>query len=334
MRYVSASIFLIAFLALGCTLVPAYLATNVQAAQASGTVGTAYDSVTPSPFVSPTATKTSTPTPTSILTLTASPEPTIVADLLDRTNRLRLSLGLPMLIWNQQLSIAAQNQAEWMASSGIVAHQRPDGNLPSQRAFAAGYSNSRWVSEIIYMGGIATVDDAWNFWLTSKVHYTELTRLEHQEVGVGTSSSIAFGQSFVMLFGRFGAVTAIPITAGPGMYIVQPGDTLYLIALRHGTTVEALAAANHIGPNDIIYVGQTLVIPQTVQTAQLSTTPKATITPLAISLTRTLIRHVVQPGETLLMIARQYNVPLDKLIAANGIANPDRIEVGQVITIP
>ncbi len=329
MRYISASIFLIAFLAFGCTLSPAYLANNVQASTLS------HDPDSPTP--SPTPTATSTPTPTSILTLTASPEPTIVSDLLERTNRLRVSLGLPTLIWNQQLSIAAQNQAEWMASSGMVAHQRPDGSMPSQRAFDAGYPNSHWVSEIIYMGGIATVDDAWNFWLISKVHYAELTRLEHQEVGVGTSHSTAFGQSFVMLFGRFGAVPTIPITAGPGMYIVQPGDTLYLIALRHGTTVEALAVANHIGPNDIIYVGQTLVIPQAVQTTPPSTPPNATImptTPTSTPLTRTPIRHVVQPGETLLMIARQYHVPLDKLIAGNGITNPDRIEVGQVITIP
>src|SRR5215813_12656921 len=165
MRLVSAGLVLIGSLALGCTLVPAILAKNAQAALASSTAGLAFDSPTPSLTLSPTATRTSTPTPTSVLTLTASPEPTIVSDLLERTNRLRLSLGLPTLIWIEQLSIAAQNQAEWMASSGIVAHQRPDGSLPSQRAFEAGYPNSHWVSEIIYMGGIATVDDAWNFWL-------------------------------------------------------------------------------------------------------------------------------------------------------------------------
>src|SRR5579871_2276604 len=177
MRYVSAGLVMIGSLVLGCTLIPSIVAKNAQAAPASATLTPGNDSPTPSASLSPTATRTSTPTPISVLTLTASPEPTIVTDLLERTNRLRLSLGLPTLIWNEQLSIAAQNQAEWMASTGIVAHQRPDGSVPSQRAFEAGYPNSQWVSEIIYMGGIATVDDAWNFWLTSKVHYAELTRL-------------------------------------------------------------------------------------------------------------------------------------------------------------
>ena len=142
-----------------------------------------------------------------------------------------------------------------------------------------------------------------------------------------------------MLFGRFGVVPTLPITAGPGLYIVQPGDTLYLIALRHGTTVDALAVANHIGPNDIIDVGQTLVIPQTMQATPtgppiITHTPQVTPTPTDVYPTRTPLRHVVQPGETLFMIAQQYNVPLDTLIAANAITNPDRIEVGQMIIIP
>src|SRR5215471_16657407 len=139
MRYVSAGLLMIGSLVLGCTFIPPIVAKNTQAAPTSPTLIPGYDSPTSSPSLSPTATRTSTPTPTSVLTLTASPEPTIVADLLERTNRLRLSLGLPTLIWNEQLGIAAQNQAEWMASSGIVAHQHPDGSLPSQRAFEAGY---------------------------------------------------------------------------------------------------------------------------------------------------------------------------------------------------
>jgi uncharacterized protein YkwD len=339
MRYVSAGLLIIGSLVLGCTLIPFAVGKNAQPTPAGATLTLGNDSITLSPSLLPTATRISIPTPTSVLTLTASPEGTIVADLLERTNRLRLSLGLPTLIWNEQLGLAAQNQAEWMASSGIVAHQHSDGSLPSQRVFEAGYPNSQWISEIIYMGGIATVDDAWNFWLTSKVHYAELTRLEHREVGLGTSSSKDYGQSFVMLFGRFGVVPTLPITAELGMYIVQPGDTLYRIALRHGTTVDALAVANHISPNDIIYIGQTLVIPQTMQVTPTSlpiitNTPQVTLTPTGVYPTRTPIRHVVQLSETLFMIAQQYNVPLDKLIAANGITNPDRIEVGQMIIIP
>ncbi len=49
---------------------------------------------------------------------------------------------------------------------------------------------------------------------------------------------------------------------GPGtVYIVVRGDTLYLIALRFGTTIQAIAAANNIVNPNLIYVGQRLTIP-------------------------------------------------------------------------
>ncbi len=43
-----------------------------------------------------------------------------------------------------------------------------------------------------------------------------------------------------------------------GVYVVQRGDTLSELALRWGTTVEALAVANGIADPDLIYIGQTL----------------------------------------------------------------------------
>lgn len=44
-------------------------------------------------------------------------------------------------------------------------------------------------------------------------------------------------------------------------YTVRRGDNLYRIALRFGTTVGAIAAANGIQNPDLIYVGQVLQIP-------------------------------------------------------------------------
>lgn len=43
--------------------------------------------------------------------------------------------------------------------------------------------------------------------------------------------------------------------------------------------------------------------------------------------------HVVNPGETLLGIARQYGRSLADLISWNGLANPDQISVGQYLRI-
>jgi LysM repeat protein len=43
-------------------------------------------------------------------------------------------------------------------------------------------------------------------------------------------------------------------------YEVQPGDTLATIAAAHGTSVEALVAANDLASADVILPGQRLVI--------------------------------------------------------------------------
>jgi len=44
-------------------------------------------------------------------------------------------------------------------------------------------------------------------------------------------------------------------------YVVQPGDTLFSIAQRFGTTVQAIAQANNITNINVILVGQVLIIP-------------------------------------------------------------------------
>lgn len=51
-----------------------------------------------------------------------------------------------------------------------------------------------------------------------------------------------------------------PVPCGQ-VYVVQPGDTLSRIALRHHTTVQALATANGLRYPYVIYPGQRLVVP-------------------------------------------------------------------------
>ncbi|HRQ37397.1 MAG TPA: LysM domain-containing protein [Chloroflexota bacterium] len=63
-----------------------------------------------------------------------------------------------------------------------------------------------------------------------------------------------------------GSAVAAPIVvqpaAGSGVtYVVRPGDTVYRIATRFGTTVTAVAQANNLVNANTIYVGQVLIIP-------------------------------------------------------------------------
>jgi len=51
-----------------------------------------------------------------------------------------------------------------------------------------------------------------------------------------------------------------PVTASDGVYVVQAGDNLFRIALRHNVSLAALKAANGLS-SDIVFVGQRLTIP-------------------------------------------------------------------------
>ena len=109
--------------------------------------------------------------------------------------------------------------------------------------------------------------------------------------------------------------------APPGVtyYTVQRGDTLYSIAVRFNTTVEAIMQANGIFDPRFIYVGQQLTI------------PGGGPTPPPPSGGRV---HIVRPGENLFRIALMYNVTIQDIARANGIVNPRYIYVGQRLVIP
>ena len=53
------------------------------------------------------------------------------------------------------------------------------------------------------------------------------------------------------------------VQPGPGRvtYTVEPGDTLSLVAIAHGVTLNALIEANDLANPDIIVAGQVLLIP-------------------------------------------------------------------------
>jgi LysM repeat protein len=79
-----------------------------------------------------------------------------------------------------------------------------------------------------------------------------------------TGNIIYVGQTLVIPGQAAPAPTQPPPSqsgASTSHYSVQPGDNLYRIALRYGTTVDALARANNIVNPSLIRVGQVLVVP-------------------------------------------------------------------------
>jgi N-acetylmuramoyl-L-alanine amidase len=101
---------------------------------------------------------------------------------------------------------------------------------------------------------------------------------------------------------------ALPAAAA-GTYYVRPGDSLFFIAQRFGTTVQALQQANGIYSN-IIYPGEPLYIP-----------------------TGTSKVHNVQRGESLWLIANAYGTTVPALQEANGFWDTE-IYAGEQLVIP
>lgn len=96
-------------------------------------------------------------------------------------------------------------------------------------------------------------------------------------------------------------------------YVVRPGDTLWAISQRYGTTVSALVQLNHIPNPDLIYPGQVLRLPEGTQ----QTFP-----------------YTIQPGDTLWALSLRYGTTVSTLAALNHIQNPNLIYAGSTLLIP
>ncbi|MDD4694356.1 MAG: LysM peptidoglycan-binding domain-containing protein, partial [Firmicutes bacterium] len=121
---------------------------------------------------------------------------------------------------------------------------------------------------------------------------------------------------------RIGQVICIPGTGpipcpGGTLYTIQAGDTLYSLAQRYNTTVDAIIRANPgIDPNNL-RIGQVICIPGTGP----GPCPGGTL-------------YTIQAGDTLYSLAQRYNTTVDAIIRANPGIDPNNLRIGQVICIP
>lgn len=129
---------------------------------------------------------------------------------------------------------------------------------------------------------------------------------------------------------------AAPPATDPGgsegnWYIVQRGDVLGTIAVRHNTTTRAIALANNLSNPDVIHVGQRLWIPTESAPTPPEADPAPAPEPEAPSEGSW---YVVRSGDTLGSIAARHGTTSAVLARANTLTNPNRIHVGQRLWIP
>jgi LysM repeat protein/uncharacterized protein YvpB len=135
---------------------------------------------------------------------------------------------------------------------------------------------------------------------------------------IDVNSWVYAGQRLAIPAGG-GSAQADSATPG-GYYTVRAGDTLFSIATRFGTTVGAIAAANNLPANGVLYVGWTLKVPSP---APAQSAPKAQTQ-----------SYIVQQGEYLALIAVRYNTTAQAIALANSLPNSWLIYAGQRLTIP
>lgn len=96
-------------------------------------------------------------------------------------------------------------------------------------------------------------------------------------------------------------------------YTVQSGDTLWLLALRYGTTVDEIKRLNGL-TSDMLYIGQVLRIPTS------TTAPSY-------------FEYTVRSGDTLWLLSRRFGTTVDAIRQLNGLTGSD-LRIGQVLLIP
>ncbi len=146
--------------------------------------------------------------------------------------------------------------------------------------------------------------------------------------------------------------TSTPIPGFPNQitYTVVYGDTVYDLAIKFKSDVDAIIAANGLNEEGLIFVGQQLIIPvvqiptavaPTAVVIQPSPYSPATLPPYGpptpVLAGRTLNgigTYIVQPGDDLFRIALLYNITPGALARLNGIVNASQIRVGQVLVVP
>jgi len=146
---------------------------------------------------------------------------------------------------------------------------------------------------------------------------------------------------------RPGSANAVAITppkpvenvAPVSTYTVERGDSLWSIAKKHGITVAELAKANNVTSGTALKPGRKLIVPgkpgqpaaAATEAAALPATATTTAKPVASG---EVVKHTVQTGESLGVIARKYGVSVGELAAANNITDPSKVRAGQQLVVP
>ena len=223
-----------------------------------------------------------------------------------------LQIGVPAAVIGSLTGPLAVVPAQADTTAPIERMQAGPGRIVPATTTPASYvvQPGDTVSSIARQFGLRTVDVlAWN--------------------GLTWRSVIYPGQSLTLSGTAAAPAAPVSVTAAPAgaSHVVVSGDTVFGIAQKYGTTVDAVLAANGLTRASVIYPGQTLSVSGAAAPAPAVAAPVA---PPPAAATQT---HVVAAGDTLYGIAQKYGTTTAALFALNGLSSGSIIYPGQSIAV-
>ena len=172
-----------------------------------------------------------------------------------------------------------------------------------------------WVAQYEVEG--PTVDNNWEFW--EGWQYTD----QGEVSGISTYVDRDKFTSNIFL-SDISEVPTIPDTPEENetyqSIIIPRGATLSELAIEYNTTIARLVELNNISNPNLIYAGETLVIPIASQESNANGVKT--------------IPYIVQSGDTLSKIAREFDTTVEILASINNISNVNLIFTGELLYVP
>lgn len=215
-------------------------------------------------------------------------------DLIAAVNALRAHHGLPAYHVDPLLMLSAQMQADYLASQApgpVSGHVGPGGTDADARALAVGFPyvqgldiNENWAAMPVEMSFTEIFNTVWS----DAAHQHTMLHQRGQLAGAGIA--IAGDTMYLILdvaaywgdagktpwptssaYGATGGTSGIsqyiapvkvatPQADGSIVHQVQSGQSLWSIAIKYGVKIDTIRALNHIAPDEMIYIGQKLLV--------------------------------------------------------------------------
>lgn len=283
-------------------------------------------------------------------------------ELILAMNTLRVAYGLPALVEDPIINAVAQSTAQIMATNNMSWHI---GDVRGRLA-AAGYGGGAtvWATENFAVGwGGMGIDEIMAVWADPD-HMRPAVEAAYCHVGAGiatvnnktyyilqaayisgqacgsSSPSVPAGTIQPGTVSGSGLVSqlivpvkiATPDSDGKVYHVVQAGQSFWSIAIAYQITIQDIETWNNISRNTPLQSGQRLYIPGKNTAGYATPTPRGMVNLSAPDADGRII-HEVQPYQALLMIADAYRVPVERILALNGLQADWPLQIGQKLLI-